>query len=216
MPACSWQRNANGERIALVAQPWAAQLQQAMAAAGVEFDPHQKSALQPAAVRQAALQHYLQRVATAAAQPTASQLRHYFGTVRPSCLNPDEYSMPAYLTEVRERSRRVALAELRTGVHWGAEATARLLGANRPPRDQRFCPHCAAAGSPGRVEDTRHILFECALYSDLRAHHPSLLSAEEPQTEAALGAFLCGPPVPLARYTGACRRRARRTLGLPP
>ena len=56
-----------GERIALAAQPWAAQLQQAMAAAGVKFDPHQKSALQPAAVRQAALQHYLQRVATAAA-----------------------------------------------------------------------------------------------------------------------------------------------------
>lgn len=200
----------------LAAQPWAAQLKQAMAAPGVEFDPHQKSALQPAAVGQAALQHYLQRIGSAASQPRASQLRHYFGTMRPSCLNPDEYSMPAYWTEVCERSRHVAMAELCTGVHWVAEATDRLRGANSPPRNQRFCPHCAATGDPGRVDDTRHIVFECALYSDLRAHHRSLFAAEEPQAEAALRSFLSGPPVPLAQYTGACWRRAHRALGLPP
>ncbi len=140
-----------------------------------------------------------------------------FGIVRPDCLNPDEYSMAASVTEVRERRRRVALAELRTGVHWGAESTARLLGANRPPQDQRFCQHCAAAGHPGRVEHTSHITSECTLYEDLRAYHPSIFPAVEPEQQApALGSTLSGPSQPLARYLGACRRRARRTLGLPP
>ena len=206
-----------GERMALADLPWAAQLQRAMTAAGVDFDPQQRAALQPTAVRQTALQHYLQRVAAAVEQPGASQLQHYFAHVRPECLNPDEYCMPAYLSEVRERRRRIALTALRTGVHWGAESTARLLGALRPPPDQRFCQHCAAAGIPDRVEDTWHIIYECTLYDDLRALHPTLFPAAQPQREtSAIGAFLGGPPVPLARFTGACRRRARRALGLPP
>ncbi|KAL4440245.1 hypothetical protein ABPG75_003246, partial [Micractinium tetrahymenae] len=70
-----------GGQIALAKLPWIAQLQQAMSAVGVDFDPQQRAALQPAAVRQAALQQYLQRVAAAAARPGASQLRHYFGDV---------------------------------------------------------------------------------------------------------------------------------------
>jgi hypothetical protein len=197
--------------------PWAAQLQAALTEAGLDFDPQQKAPLQPAAVRRAALQHHLTKVAAAAQRPLASQLRHYFVVVRPSCLNPDEYSMPAYFTEVRERRRRIALTELRTGVHWGLEAMARLLGANRPAADQRFCPHCAAKGLPGRVEDTRHILFDCMLYDDLRATFSSLFPAGQPQqVDPSLGEFLAGPPTPLACFTGACRRRARRVLGLPP
>ena len=113
-------------------------------------------------------------MADAAEKPGASQLRHYFVIVRPNCLNPDEYSMPAYLSEVREWRRRVALAELRTGTHWGLESMDRLNGRARQPADQRFCPHCAAVGLPGRVEHTSHMIFECTLYNDLRALHPSL------------------------------------------
>lgn len=198
--------------------PWATQLQQAMTAAGVDFDPQQREPLQPAEVRRTALSHHLQQVAQAAGRSGASQLHHYFVVVRPSCLDPDKYSMPAYLTEVRERRHRIALAELRTGVHWGAEATARLLGATRPPREQRVCPHCAAAGSPNRVEDVPHILFECTLYRDMRTLFPDLFPAEQPPQEAppSLETFLGGPPAPLAKYAQGCRRLARQRQGLPP
>ena len=57
--------------------------------------------------------------------------------------------MPAYLTEVRERRRRYGLAELHTGVHWGAEErnlvrarpelSAFLKRLPRPPRS--VCGH---------------------------------------------------------------------------
>lgn len=125
--------------------------------------------------------------------------------------------MPAYVSEVRERQRRVALAELRTGVHWGAEELARLQGRDRPPPDQRFCVHCASAGQPGQVENTLHIVYRCSLYTDLRAIHPRLFPVGQPQQEPpSLGGFLSGPAAPLASFVGACRRRARRALGLPP
>ena len=89
--------------------PWAAQLQRAMAAAGVEFDPQLRAPLCPDEVRQAALAQYLQRVAAAAApQAGHTRLHHYFVSVRPSCLDPDTYGLPSYITEVRERRRRLA------------------------------------------------------------------------------------------------------------
>jgi hypothetical protein len=196
--------------------PWAAQLQRAMADVGVAFDPHQRQPLQPTDVRQAALQQYLHRVAEAVQRPGASRLQHYFVTVRPSCLHADEYRMPAYLTEVRERQRRVGLTELRTGVHWGAEERERLRGASRLPQDQRFCQHCADRGLPSRVENTPHIIFDCTLYDDLRALQPALFAAGQLQPRPTLAAFLDGPPRTLACFAGACRRRARRVLGLPP
>jgi len=87
--------------------------------------------LQSDNVHQAALQHYLCRVREAAQRPGASRLAHYFCRVRPSCLNVDGYSPAAYVTEVRERQQRLALAELRSGVHWGAEERGRLVGMPR-------------------------------------------------------------------------------------
>ena len=87
-------------------------------------------------VRQTALAHYLQRVEAATADHT--RLRHYFVSVRPSCLTPDGYGLAAYIIEVRERLRRIGLAELRSGVHWGLEERERLLGAAmRPSRANR-------------------------------------------------------------------------------
>ena len=68
------------------------------------------------------LQHSLERVAGATERPGLSRLRHYFCRVRPSCFSPHDYAMPAYLCTMRERWRRVALAELRTRMHWVAEA----------------------------------------------------------------------------------------------
>ena len=67
-----------------------------------------------------------------------------------------------------QQHRRLGLAELRSGVHWGAEERERLLGPARRPRDQRYCMHCAAAGLGGRAEDADHIVFECVLYAHLR------------------------------------------------
>lgn len=195
-------------------QPWAAQLQLAMAAAGVAFDPQQRAALCPDEVRQTALSQYLQRVAAAAAPDAGhSRLHHYFVRVRPSCLAPDGYSLPAYVTEVRERQWRLGLAELRSGVHWGQEERERLLGRAMRPREQRHCQHCQAAGRPGLVEDTYHMIFQCELYGDLRAAHPSLFP---PGEEPTLGSFLSDPTAAHARFAGAIRRCGRAAIGLPP
>ena len=148
--------------------PWAAQLQSALAEAGIAADLQQRQPLQPEAVQEAALQHYLQHLQTAVQRRGASRLQHYFDCVRPECLEVAGYGMAPYLVEVRERHRRLGLAELRSGVHWGAEERERLLGLAQHPRDQRYCMHCAAAGLGGRAEDADHIVFECALYAHLR------------------------------------------------
>lgn len=203
--------------------PWAAQLQQALREVGVEFDPAERMPLQQAAIERAALQHHLQRVAATAAEPGRSRLRHYFCSVRPSCLTPDGYGMPTYLREVRERWRRVALAELRTGVHWGAEELERLLGPARRPAAERECAHCATRGHPGRVEDTSHILLDCLLYADIRPRFPALFppnaSTHPEASPATLQEFLERPAEQqgqLAAFAAACRKRGRREAGLPP
>ncbi|KAI3435038.1 hypothetical protein D9Q98_003089 [Chlorella vulgaris] len=96
-----------------------------MQAAGVEFSLDSRDPPQPEAVRRAALRRYQQRVATAAQQPRASQLRHYFVVVRPSCLEDGGYGRPAYIEAVRERHCRLALTELCSHgtVHGGVSAT---------------------------------------------------------------------------------------------
>ena len=182
----------------------------------VTHTQQQLAPLRPEDVRQAALAHYLQQVAEAVHQPGASRLEHYFVRVRPDCLNPEGYAMPSYFHEVRERWRRQGLTELRTGVHWGAEERDRLLGPARRPPDQRVCVHCEQRGMPGLAETTCHIVFDCALYRDLRPLFPDLFPAGQPQQEtASLADFFAGPDRPLACYAGACRRRGRRALGLP-
>jgi hypothetical protein len=203
-------------RMPAAQQPWAAQLQGAMTAAGVDFDPQQRAELPHEQVRQAALGHYLQRVAVAAQQPGASRLHHYFCTVRPGCLTTDSYSMAAYIEVVRQRHWRLGLAELRSGVHWGAEEQDRLRGRAARPRAARLCEHCAAKGHGAHAEDTRHIMFDCVLYADLRALHPDLFPADAPEQQPSLAAMLDGPPEVVACFAGACRRRGRRAAGLPP
>lgn len=202
---------ADEPRLAAARQPWARQLQGAMQAAGVAFDLREPP--EPSAVRQAALSRYLQQVAGAAQQPDATLLRHYFVTVRPECLTPDGYGLPGYMTEVRERHKRRGLTEIRTGMHWGVEATERLLGRGCRPNAARICQHCIAAGLPSRVENAGHIALECTLYSDLRALHPTLFPPE--QQPPSLTAFLAGPNDQLARFTSACRRRGRMRAGMP-
>jgi hypothetical protein len=101
--------------------------------------------------------------------------------------------MPAaYLGAVRQRSRRVALAQLRTGSHWLAEETGRW---ERVPRAQRTCPHCQ-----GGLEDVQHALFVCPLYSLARARFPDLMF------EPTVHAFLEQDPVLVAAFVAECQR----------
>jgi hypothetical protein len=53
----------------------------------------------------------------------------------------------------------LGLAELRCGVHLGLEERERLLGRSMRPRTERQCLLCEAAGQPGLVEDTHHMIF---------------------------------------------------------
>ena len=141
-------------------------------------------------VQEAALQHYLQ---TAVQRRGASRLQH-FDCVRPECLEVAGYGMAPYLVEVRERHRRLGLAELRSGVHWGAEERDQLLGPARRPRDQRYCMHCAAAGLGGRAEDADHIVFECALYAHLRPiWFPDIFPAGQPPLPPGTGSHVAQP-----------------------
>ena len=80
--------------------PWAAQLQSALAEAGIAADLQQRQPLQPEAVQEAALQHYLQDLQTAVQRRGASRLQHYFDCVRPECLEVAGYGMAPYLVEV--------------------------------------------------------------------------------------------------------------------
>ena len=174
--------------------PWAAQLQSALAEAGIAADLQQRQPLQPEAVQEAALQHYLQHLQTAVQRRGASRLQHYFDCVRPECLEVAGYGMAPYLVEVRERHRRLGLAELRNGVHWCAEERERLLGPARRPRDQRYCMHCAAAGLGGRAEDADHIVFECALYAHLRPiWFPDIFPAGQPPLPPETGSHVAQP-----------------------
>ena len=157
-------------------------------------DLQQRQPLQPEAVQEAALQHYLQHLQTAVQRRGASRLQHYFDCVRPECLEVAGYGMAPYLVEVRERHRRLGLAELRSGVHWGAEERERLLGPARRPRDQRYCMHCAAAGLGGRAEDADHIVFECALYAHLRPiWFPDIFPAGQPPLPPETGSHVAQP-----------------------
>jgi hypothetical protein len=97
---------------------------------------------------------------------------------------------------VRERRRREALAQLRTGSHWGAEETGRWARP-RVPREQRMCPHCAGGG-----EDVSHIVLKCPLYTPLREQYADLFAQEH-----TLQSFLEQPAGPVAHFADGCRQQ---------
>lgn len=136
----------------------------------------------------------------------------YGHTVRPECLTPDGYGPAVYLAAVRERHRRLSLAALHTGVHWGEEERDRLRGVERMPAAERHCQHFTQRRLPGTAEDTAHIIGHCSLYTDPRPLFPELFP---PGQEPKLAMFLAGPPEQQACFAGACRRRAHKCLGRP-
>ncbi|EFN60189.1 hypothetical protein CHLNCDRAFT_56640 [Chlorella variabilis] len=108
-----------------------------------------------------------------------------------------------YLDAVRRRQDREALAQLRTGSHWGAEETGRWT---RRPREQRVCPHCHDG-----IEDAPHMLLTCPLYAPLRLNFPDLFAEPHPPHR-----FLRQKPCRLAAFAAACHQRwLTATVALP-
>ena len=189
-------------------QSWAQQLASGPAAVGVHLHLADPRPVSMAAVRNGCLQHQLQLLQTAAGREGATKLRHYAESECGSCLDSSSLAEPAaYLAGVRERCRREALAQWRTGSHWGAEETGRW---QKVPRELRLCPHCS-----GGTETVEHMAFQCPLYADLRLRFSDLF---EPQP-ASLHAFLHQPAPRLASFAAACRREwqsATDALSKPP
>lgn len=74
------------------------------------------------------------------AHPPARRQQHYTQGVTHGVLDAATLgTCAAYLTAVGGRSRRVPLAQLRTGCHVGAEDTGCW---ENVPRKQRLCNHC--------------------------------------------------------------------------
>ena len=109
---------------------------------------------------------------------------------------------PRYLSVTHRRSRWRALAQLRTGSHWLAEARGRI---QRLDREQRVCQHCAAAAAAataaaaaagaaaaaaaangGPVEDAAHAILSCPRSATLRGQFSDLFS---PPSTVSLHAF---------------------------
>ena len=132
-----------------------------------------------------------------------------------ACLQVEGYTLPARVTEVRERRRRVGASEPAAGGH--EEHLERRDGVRAKPPQQRMCLHCAQRGRPGLAEGTLHIIYDCALYDNLRPLFPELFPAgQTPGERPTLGEFIALPSAPLAEFAGAARRRASSARGLPP
>ncbi len=64
-----------------------------------------------------ALAHHLGEIRAAAARPGATKMAQYVGLILGDRLpTPEEYAPAAYIRVARQRARRVALAQLRTGI----------------------------------------------------------------------------------------------------
>ena len=141
----------------------------------------------------------------ALAKGGASRLEHYVHNVVGALnLAPAMFGQrETYLDAVRRRQDREALAQLRTGSHWGAEETGRWT---RRPREQRVCPHCHDG-----IEDAPHMLLTCPLYAPLRLNFPDLFAEPHPPHR-----FLRQKPCRLAAFAAACHQRwLTATVALP-
>jgi len=73
-----------------------------------------------------------------------------------------DYNLEKYLSEVKNFEHRKALTKLRINNHDLEIEKGRYSRKYKAP-EERKCPHC-----PHSVEDERHFLLYCALYSTLR------------------------------------------------
>ena len=189
----------------LAQQSWAAQLAAGLAAVGMQLDLQQPAPVDLGELGEAAQRRQLAQLQEALAKGGASRLEHYVHNVvgalnlAPAMVGQRE----TYLDAVRRRQDREALAQLRTGSHWGAEETGRWT---RRPREQRVCPHCHDG-----IEDAPHMLLTCPLYAPLRLNFPDLFAEPHPPHR-----FLRQKPCRLAAFAAACHQRwLTATVALP-
>ncbi|EFN50798.1 hypothetical protein CHLNCDRAFT_55564 [Chlorella variabilis] len=162
------QRNAVQQ--AAVAQQRGIGPEQQDAALRRELDLQQPAPVDLGELGEAAQRRQLAQLQEALAKGGASRLEHYVHNVVGALnLAPAMFGQrETYLDAVRRRQDREALAQLRTGSHWGAEETGRWT---RRPREQRVCPHCHDG-----IEDAPHMLLTCPLYAPLRLNFPDLFA----------------------------------------
>ena len=189
----------------LAQQSWAAQLAAGLAAVGMQLDLQQPAPVDLGELGEAAQRRQLAQLQEALAKGGASRLEHYVHNVVGALnLAPAMFGQrETYLDAVRRRQDREALAQLRTGSHWGAEETGRWT---RRPREQRVCPHCHDG-----IEDAPHMLLTCPLYAPLRLNFPDLFAEPHPPHR-----FLRQKPCRLAAFAAACHQRwLTATVALP-
>ena len=173
-------------------RPWAGQLQQALAAVGVEVSLETPAPIHVRALRQAGLEHFMGQIMAEAEHRQHGRFYHYVHHVWGG-ERPEVYVRAAYLDEVRRLSQRQALAQLRLRSHWGAEETMLLEGVT--DRALRVCPHCE-----GEVETAEHMALRCPHYAEQRVLWADLFAV--PHT---LPSFLQQPAERLAAYVSAIR-----------
>jgi hypothetical protein len=189
----------------LARQSWAEQLATGLAAAGVQLNLANPQPVSHAAVRAGVQQRQLELLKAAATREGASKLQHYTLGIHGGCLETATLSTPAaYISSVRERCRRVCLAQLITGSHWLREETGRW---ERLPREQRLCPHCSNG-----IEDVEHVIYHCPLYASLRQRFSDLFHP----VPCSLHAFFQQAPPRLASFAAACYRTWQDATTPPP
>jgi len=204
-------RLADGRQTA-ARQSWAEQLAVSMAAVGMPLDLEQPAPIDVKQLTAHMRERQVEQLVTAAARESASRLRHYVHNVCGGVVTAESVSKPQPYLEVRERHRREALAQLRTGSHWGAEETGRWEGLSR---EQRTCQQCDS----GAVEDVAHIVFHCSLYAVVRERFLDLFACvPDPLAPLALSAFLSPdqPAARLADFSRACHQLWVATCLQPP
>ena len=166
-------------------QSWAEQLAAGMAAVGLPLDLAQPAPIGLKQLAANAREHQAAQLLAAAAQAGASRLQHYVFSVCGGAVTAESVAQrQPYLEQVRERRRREAVAQLRTGSHWGPEETMRWQGV---PREQRICPRC----DMGAIGDVPHMVFHCPFSADIRDRFAELFSCvPDPSVPHALATFL--------------------------
>ena len=178
-------------------QSWAAQLAAGLAAVGMPVDLTQPEPISLAALKDACQERQLSQFQHAATRDGATKLRQYSTNISGGLMCASQLAVRApYLEVVRQRRLREALAQLRTGSHWGAEETGRW---SQTPREQRHCPHCTMQA----VEDAAHMLLVCPLYDPIRTTFSDLFS--DPSRTANISEFFNQDHCRLASFASACR-----------
>ncbi|EFN56296.1 hypothetical protein CHLNCDRAFT_144688 [Chlorella variabilis] len=126
----------------------------------MQLDLQQPAPVDLGELGEAAQRRQLAQLQEALAKGGASRLEHYVHNVVGALdLAPAMFGQrETYLDAVRRRQDREALAQLRTGSHWGAEETGRWT---RRPREQRegeeWCTMEGVIDQRGRGSGTRYL-----------------------------------------------------------